>query len=104
VFSGHASVCPEGRLLVIENLSNGFDLYTLPRVSPLHAFVVPTTKTCIKDGVFGEEASVVACGSDHGTVYVFSTSSAKPKQVIKQAGKSVDIQAISVSCLKLSYK
>jgi hypothetical protein len=80
--------------LLIENLSKGFDLYDLPRSSPSYTFAIPTTK--IKVGVFAEESSIVVCGSDHGKIYIFSTASAIPLQILRQAGGSTAIQALDV--------
>ena len=62
--SGNATICSRGKSLLVENLSKGFDLYDLPRSSPSYTFQTPTRKRCIKDGVFAEESTVVACGSD----------------------------------------
>lgn len=93
--SGHASTCPTGKLL-IDNLSKGFDLYDLPRSSPSQTFYAPSVKRCVKDGAFAEKASAIVCGSDHGKVYIFTKSSSDPIQVLSAAGKTVDVQAISV--------
>jgi len=57
---------------------------------------MPTKKRYVKDGVFAEESTVAICGSDHGKVYVFSTGSPDPVQVIKQASRKVEIQTIAV--------
>jgi hypothetical protein len=94
--SGHASICSRERLLLVENLSKGFDLYDLPRSSPSYTFAVPTKKRCIKVGVFAEDSSIVACGSDHGKIYIFSTASPVPLQIMRQAGRWTDIQALDV--------
>ena len=80
----------------MENLSKGFDLYDLPHLLPSYIFQIPTKKRCIKDGVFAEETNVVVCGSDHGNIYVFSMASPDQVQIIKQANRRVEIQAIAV--------
>ena len=82
--------------MLVENLSKGFDLYDLPHSSPSYTFQTPTRKRCIKDGVFVEESTVVACRSNHGKIYVFSLASPDPVQVIKQANKRVEVQAVAV--------
>jgi hypothetical protein len=71
-------------------------LYDLPRSSPSYTFQTPSKKRCVKDGVFAEESTVVICGSDHGKIYVFSTASPDPVQVIKQANGKVEIQTVAV--------
>ena len=97
-YSGHVSICSRERLLLVENLSKGFDLYDLPRLLPSFTFVVPTNKRCIKAGVFAEDSSIVVCGSDHGKVYVFSTASPVPLQIKRQASRWTNIQALDVGC------
>ena len=94
--SGNATICSRGKSLLVENLSKGFDLYDLPRSSPSYTFQTPTRKRCIKDGVFADKSTVVACRSDHGKIYVFSTASPDPVQVIKQANNRVEVQAVAV--------
>ena len=83
-------------MLLVDNLSKGFNLYELPCSLPSYTFQTPTKKRCIKNRVFAEEATVVICGSDHGKIYVFSTASPDPVQVIKQAKEKVEIQNIAV--------
>jgi hypothetical protein len=71
-------------------------LYDLPRSSPSYTFAVPNKKKCVKDGAFAERASAVVCGTDNGKVYVFSTASSIPTQILTAAGKTVEVQAIGV--------
>src|ERR1700678_2011023 len=94
--SGNAAICSRGKSLLVENLSKGFDLYDLPLSLPSYTFQTPTRKRCIKDGVFVEESTVVACGSDHGKIYIFSMASSDLVQVIKQANNRVEVQAVAV--------
>src|SRR5271168_723121 len=94
--SGNAMICSRGKSLLVKNLSKSFNLYDLPRSLPSYMFQTPTRKRCIEDGVFAEESTVVACGSDHGKIYVFSTASPDPVQVIKQANNRVEVQAVAV--------
>ncbi|KAF8817372.1 WD40 repeat-like protein, partial [Phlegmacium glaucopus] len=92
---GHASICSREKLLLVDNLSKGFDLYDLPQSSPSYTFAIPTKKRCIKVGVFAEDSSIVACGSDHGKIYIFSTALPIPLQIIRQAGHLTAIQALN---------
>ena len=71
-------------------------MYDLPRSSPSYTFPVPNKKKCVIDGAFTEQASAIVCGSDHGQVYVFSTASSVPMQILTAAGKTVEVQAIGV--------
>ena len=83
-------------MLLVDNLSKGFDLYNLPRSSPSYTFAVPNKKKCVKDGAFAEKASAIVCGTDHGRIYVFSTASSVPTQILTVTGKTVEVQAIGV--------
>ena len=95
--SGHATICLRERRLLVDNLSKGFDLYDLPRSSPSYTFAVPGKKRCVKVGVFGEDSSIIACGSDHGKIYIFSTASPVPLQIMGQSSRWIPIQALDVS-------
>ena len=100
--SGHASICSEGRLLLIENLSKGIDLYDLPRSAPACTFPVPTKKRYTKDCIFAEGTSIIVGGSDHGLVYIFSIDHSEPVQILKQCGMSTLVQALDMSVLQLA--
>lgn len=65
----------------------GFDLYNMARTSPLRTFCIPTTRRYVKKGVFAEHASVVACGSDHGSVYIFHSNSDEVVQKLCHDGE-----------------
>jgi hypothetical protein len=78
------SICHWKRLLLVENISKGFDLHDLPRSSPSYAFPVQQRKD-VKAGVFAKDSSLVACGSDHGKIYMFLTASPVPLQIMRQA-------------------
>ena len=83
--------------MLVENLSKGFDLYDLPRLSPSYTFAIPANKRCVKAGVFAEDSSIVVCGSDHGKIYVFSMASPVPLQIMGQASRWTAIQTLDVS-------
>src|ERR1700678_2630954 len=102
-YSGHVSICSREKLLLVRNLSKGFDLYDLPRSSPSYTFVVPTNKRCIKAGVLAEDSSIVVCGSDHRKVYIFSMASPVPLQIKRQASRWTGIQALDVGCTIIKH-
>jgi hypothetical protein len=81
--SGNASICPKGKYLLIDNLSNGFDLYNIPRTSPTHSLIIPTKRLYTKQGVFTKNGAQIACGSDHGKVYLYDTQQAERLQVLR---------------------
>lgn len=102
--SGHALICPEGRLLLIENLSKGIDLYDLPASSPVCTFPLLTKKRYTKDCVFAEGTSIIVGGSDHGLIYIFSMDHSEPIQMLKQSGTDIPIQALDVSVRWVAIK
>jgi hypothetical protein len=55
----------------------------MSRTSPLRTFNVPTTRRYVKKGAFAEHATTVACGSDHGSVYIFRSSSEDVVQTLR---------------------
>ena len=96
VYSGNIGVCPLYGNILVDNMTNGFDLYSLSCTSPLRSFVVPMTKAFTKNGVFGEKGQTVITGSNHGKVYVFAVNKAKPIQTLAHGRKGVMIQAVEV--------
>src|SRR5258705_423497 len=100
--SGHACICPDGRLVLIEALHRGVDLYELPGSSPSCTFAIPSTRRCTKDVGFAEGATVIISGSDHGKIYVFSVDRPEPIQTLKQAGARSLIQALDVCNVSVS--
>jgi hypothetical protein len=94
--SGNLSICPVYGQILVDNMTNGFDLYTLTRTVPSKTFVVPTTKKFTKKAAFGENGHTVVTGSDHGQVYVFAINKTEPMQTLEHGGRSVMIQAVEV--------
>lgn len=70
---------------MVDNMTNGFDLYSSSCTSPSKSFVVPTTKIFAKKGVFGEKGHTVVTGSDHGKVYAFAVSKPESVQMLEKA-------------------
>jgi hypothetical protein len=77
-------------------MTDGFDLYTASRLAPIRSFQVKATKKYVKAGVFAEGGRAIACGSDHGKVYVFGISDTKPKQELLHGNRKQIIQTVAV--------
>lgn len=77
-------------------MEDGFDLYAPSRASPTMQFKVPTTRRFVKKAVFGERGRVIACGSDHGLVYLFSPEDINPIQILRHGEDSELIQVVEV--------
>jgi len=93
--SGNASFSPDESWLLVDNLAS-YDLYRYPRTSPSDTFSVPRVDTYTHEATFIENGSLVICGSDHGTVYVFCLDTTKTVQKLKHGGKKTMIQAVDV--------
>ncbi|KAF8163859.1 WD40-repeat-containing domain protein [Pholiota molesta] len=91
---GNARECPTTGYVIVDNMEDGFDLYPPSRVSPTLEFKVPTSRRFVKKAVFGERGRVIACGSDHGLVYLFSPEETSPVQVLKHGEDSELIQTV----------
>lgn len=99
IYSGNISICPVYGHILVDNMTNGFDLYSSSRTAPSRSFVVPTTKIFTKKGVFGEKGHTVITGSDHGKVYVFAVGETESTQRLEHGSESVMVQVVEVSSL-----
>ncbi len=100
--SGNVSTCMDTGNILIDNMTDGFDLYSANRSSPSRSFKIKSSKKFVKSGVFGEKGKVVVCGSDHGKVYVFATAEMEPLQVLRHGTHAHLIQTMEV-CFPIPY-
>ena len=94
--SGNVSVCPATGNILIDNMADGFDLYSVNRPAPIRSFPVRSTKKYIKGCVFAENGRAIVCGSDHGKAYVFAIADIQPKQELVHGNRKQMIQTVSV--------
>jgi outer membrane protein assembly factor BamB len=81
---------------VVDNASDGFDLYHLDTGSFIRNF--PTgmpTKRYPKQVEFSEDSRVVIGGSDHGCVYVFDRKTGSVLDILRHADQGL-VQTITV--------
>lgn len=86
--SGNAVMCPKGRHVVVDNLTEGFDIYThTHRMALFRKLYVPPQRRgyFVRGVAFGEAAQAIICGSDHGNLYVFSAKSFNASQNLVHA-------------------
>lgn len=81
---------------MVDNMIDGFDIYSLPRTTPVHHFEVPTNKKYVKKAAFAEKGQTVVGGSDHGQVYVFAIDNSQAEQVLIHGKKDNMIQSVEV--------
>jgi len=82
--------------LLVDNLAKGFNLYQYPRSSPAESFAIPREKAYVQEGVFLESKTSIACGSDHGEIYLFSLGTSKCLQKLKHGGGKTAVQVLDV--------
>ncbi|KAF5318602.1 hypothetical protein D9619_010826 [Psilocybe cf. subviscida] len=75
--SGQSQLSLNGTKMLVDNLVDGFDIYTFPGLEHLDYLEIPRSEPYFHGGTFAEGSNVVACGSDHGQVYVFSATTSK---------------------------
>jgi hypothetical protein len=102
--SGNIGVFPVYSNILVDNMTNGFDLYSISRTAPSKSFVVSTTKTFAKKGIFGEKGHSVITGSDHRKVYVFAVNKTELVQRLEHGSQGVMIQTVEVTASILSSR
>ncbi|KDR76662.1 hypothetical protein GALMADRAFT_139563 [Galerina marginata CBS 339.88] len=96
---GNVDVDGAQKNIVIDNITNGFDVYPIHRSTPIHSFEVPTTHQYVRMAVFGENGSVVVGGSDHGKVYIFDLKAPGITSTIMHGSPTSLIQAVATASL-----
>ncbi|KDR76616.1 hypothetical protein GALMADRAFT_139529 [Galerina marginata CBS 339.88] len=91
---GNATFSTDQQWLLVDNLAKGFDLYNYPHSSPSDSFPVSRTKAFVQQGVFLENETSVACGSDHGYIHIFSLGTSKPLQTLKHGSAKTMVQVL----------
>jgi WD40 repeat protein len=95
LLSGNAVFSLNDDLLLVDNLVDGFDLYQYPRTSPSESFHIPREKAYVHGCAFvGGE--LVACGSDHGLVYLYSVDTGQSVGKLWHGSRNAMIQVIEV--------
>jgi hypothetical protein len=94
--SGNVSFSTDQKWLLVDNLAKGFDLYHYPHTSPSESFPIPREKAFIQQGIFLEDETSVACGSDHGKIQIISLGTSKCLQKLKHGSRKTMVQALDV--------
>ena len=93
--SGNATLSSNEDWLLVDNLANGFDLYQFPRTSPSESFHIPRERAYIHGCAF-VGGGLVACGSDHGIVYLYSLDTGRFVGNLRHGSRNVVIQVVEV--------
>jgi len=82
---------------VIDNMTSGYELYSINRKTPTRSFEIPNGRHYVRMVKFAEKGAVIVGGSDHGCVYIFKISESEPIQVLYHEKADSMIQTIAVS-------
>ncbi|KAF9524105.1 WD40-repeat-containing domain protein [Crepidotus variabilis] len=95
---GSVAICPSKKFVLMDNMADGFDLYTTAaRTGLIRTFPVKSTQRFIRNGAFGEDGDIVVCGSLSGKAYIFEFDSTEPAQVLHHGGGNGMVQTLAVS-------
>ncbi|PPQ70087.1 hypothetical protein CVT26_013421 [Gymnopilus dilepis] len=100
---GNVDVCGTTGNVIVDNMLDGFDLYSPNRSSPIYTFKVDSVKYFVKGVVFGEGGQIIVSGSDHGRVYVFGTRQKELLQSLKHGNREYIIQCIAAKTTKTQH-
>ena len=89
--------------MLVDNLSNGFDVYNITRTSPSLSLAIPTNRRYTKQGTFAENGTLMVCGSDHGKVYIFGFERGEQLQVLHHAGNDALLQMVDAITTKENH-
>ncbi|KAI0368517.1 YVTN repeat-like/Quino protein amine dehydrogenase [Pilatotrama ljubarskyi] len=101
---GYASIQAKQQLLLVDNVSTGFDAWNLS--SETHQWTFPTGKPIRflpRQVHFADDAKTIVGGSDHGAVYVFDRKTGAPVDVLCHAQQGL-VQTIATADSKKSTK
>jgi len=96
--SGNATFSLNDDWLLVDNLVDGFDLYQYPRTSPSQSFHITREKAYVHGCAF-VGGKLVACGSDHGVVYLYSLDTWRSAGKLRHGSRNTMIQVVEVFIL-----
>jgi hypothetical protein len=103
-YSGNAAVSLEHRICVIDNVSNGFDIYRLDSGHFIKTLVTrEPIRTYPKGVAFANNCQAIIGGSDHGYVYIFERKSGRVLGKLAHA-RNDGVQTIEVSIPRVLAK
>ena len=94
--SGEVDYYEANNQILIDNMTNGFDIYPLHHTTPTRSYLVENKRKFIKAACFAEKGKVVVCGSDHGRAYIFSSSKSTDPQILQHGDCNQMVQTAAV--------
>lgn len=94
--SGHGAASTKCQEFVVDNTTDGFDLYTEAGTFVQNFQIGIPIKWFPRQVVFGENSEVIVGGSDHREVYVFDRETGTLLDTLNHGNKAL-IQAVAIS-------
>jgi len=93
---GNVNVSPRGREYVVDNLRNGFDVYSFKN-SKLSEKIRPPSygRLFVKQAAFVHGSKAIACGSDHGRLYVWDREGSRLEGLTHIDDEDVMVQTVA---------
>ena len=86
-------------LFAIDNMAQGFSLYTLEDMQFLHEYLTDKLTKCFPKQVeFGKDSHVLVGGRDHSTIYMFDRKTALVVKTLQHEDNGLS-QALTVSVI-----
>lgn len=104
--SGNAALDLNKRLVVVDNVSDGIDIYNLDTAEYMATFLIPKTSADVfaKTVAFADQSRAVVGGSDHGIVYIFDRKTGHVIRSLKYAKKGgVETLAVSAHLATMTW-
>lgn len=107
---GYVSMSPDSKSFVVDTITGDFQVYDERMSSPSATLARPTDivspELKVKQGAFGENASIIVCGSPDNRMLIYDLSQASPimpRQSLVINGKG-PVQVVAASCKSLYYE
>jgi len=96
--SGNAAVDLSKRMVVVDNVSDGMDIYNLDTAEYMATFLTKRTSAKVfpKTVAFANQSRAVVGGSDHGIVYIFDRKTSHVIHSLEYA-KQGGVETLAVS-------
>ncbi|KAF8574660.1 hypothetical protein K439DRAFT_1249365, partial [Ramaria rubella] len=96
---GNARISPDGQNLLIDNLRNGMDTYSIHSGKHIAMFHAPVAERKPKQVMFDPSGDFVIQGSDKGLVYISDFHTLAPVQALVHSKHRGLVQAVTVRFL-----
>ena len=98
--SGHATLSADERMLIVSNLQDGVDTYSMPPVQPLRSFKHAISENVPLQVHSALQGALTLSGSDDGTVRLFEQRTGQVSELLPHGnGGCRHLRSSSLTCL-----